>query len=30
MQNDNLWQKIGADGFARDAKEAVKVADSLL
>ncbi len=30
MENDNLWQKIGADGFARDAKEAVKVADSLL
>lgn len=30
MQNENLWQKIGADGFAINAKEAVKVADSLL
>ncbi|MGM0500132.1 MAG: cobalamin B12-binding domain-containing protein [Bacillota bacterium] len=30
MQNNYLWQKIGADGFAIDAKEAVKVADSLL
>ena len=30
MQNNNLWQKIGADGFAIDAKEAVKVADSIL
>jgi len=30
IQSDRLWQKIGADGFAIDAKEAVKVADSLL
>ncbi|MFW6252028.1 MAG: cobalamin B12-binding domain-containing protein [Halanaerobium sp.] len=30
MQSDDLWQKIGADAFAVDAKEAVKVADSLL
>ncbi|CCU80521.1 conserved hypothetical protein [Halanaerobium saccharolyticum subsp. saccharolyticum DSM 6643] len=30
MQSNYLWQKIGADGFAADAKEAVKVADSLL
>jgi len=30
IQNNDLWQKIGADGFASDAKEAVKVADSIL
>jgi len=30
MQSNYLWQRIGADGFAADAKEAVKVADSLL
>lgn len=30
MQGNDLWKKIGADGFALDAKEAVKVADSLL
>ena len=30
MQNKGLWQKIGADGFASNAKEAVKVADSIL
>lgn len=30
MQNSDLRQKIGADAFASDAKEAVKVADSLL
>ena len=30
MQNSYLWQKIGADGFASNAKEAVKVADSIL
>ncbi|MFP4372214.1 MAG: cobalamin-dependent protein [Halanaerobium sp.] len=30
MQHKDLWQKIGADGFADDAKEAVKVADSIL
>jgi methanogenic corrinoid protein MtbC1 len=30
MQSDKLWQKIGADRFAIDAKEAVKVADSFL
>lgn len=30
MENDQLWRKIGADGFASDAKKAVKVADSLL
>lgn len=30
LQSNDLWQKIGADGFAIDAKEAVKVADSLL
>jgi len=30
LKNSNLWQKIGADAFAADAKEAVKVADSLL
>lgn len=30
IQSDELWRKIGADGFAVNAKEAVKVADSLL
>lgn len=30
LQSSDLWQKIGADGFAADAREAVKVADSLL
>lgn len=30
MQSSGLWKKVGADGFAVDAKEAVKVADSLL
>ncbi len=30
MQNSELWHKIGADGFASSAKEAVKVADSIL
>lgn len=30
LQSDDLWKKIGADAFAKDAKDAVKVADSLL
>lgn len=30
MQNNDLWQKIGADTFASDAEEAVKAADSIL
>ena len=30
MQSDELWRKVGADGFASNAKQAVKVADSLL
>jgi len=30
MQNSELWQIIGADAFASSAKEAVKVADSIL
>jgi len=30
MQNNGLWQKIGADTFASNAKEAVKAADAIL
>jgi len=30
LESSNLWQKLGADAFAGDAKAAVKVADSLL
>jgi methanogenic corrinoid protein MtbC1 len=30
LQSSDLWQKVGADGFAIDAKEAVKVAESIL
>ena len=30
LKSDDLWKKIGADAFAKNAKDAVKVADSLL
>ena len=30
IQNNGLWQKIGADTFASNAKEAVKAADAIL
>jgi methanogenic corrinoid protein MtbC1 len=26
----NLWQSVGADGYARDAQQAVTVAESLV